>query len=107
VERNTLSRRRERQLPVPIHTLIVLGAPPLLGDLLTHALAPVNDVRIVLGPRATGQERRAVLCALESEPEATVVTVDADGREGVVWRLTSSPLAPLSLDSLLAAAQQP
>ena len=89
-----------------VHTLIVLGAPPLLGDLLTRALAPASDVRVVLGPRTIGQDRSAVLWALESHPAATVVTVDADGREGIAWRLTSSPLAPLSLDTLLAAARQ-
>jgi hypothetical protein len=105
-ERNTHSRRSARQLHVPVHTLIVLGAPPLLGDLLIRALAPVTDVRVVLGPRAIGHERTAVLSALESEPHATVVTVDADGREGIVWRLTDSPLAPLSLDSLLTAARR-
>jgi hypothetical protein len=91
---------------VPIHTLIVLGAPPLLGDLLTRALAHVTDVRVVLGPRPHDQEPHAVLRALESEPAATVVTLDADGREGVIWRLTSSPLAPLSLDALLSAARR-
>jgi hypothetical protein len=91
---------------VPVHTLIVLGAPPLLGDLLRSALAPVEDVRLVLKPGAIAQERNAVVRALESDPDATVVTVGADGREGTVWRLTGSPLEPLSLGGLLTAARQ-
>jgi hypothetical protein len=92
---------------MPVHTLIVLGAPALLGDLLTSALAPATDLRLVLAPAAKDRERDAVLRALESEPTATIVTLGADGREGIAWRLTGSPLKPLSLDALLAAARQP
>jgi len=88
---------------VPVHTLIVLGAPPLLGDLLTGAVASAADVRVALAP--AGTDLGAVLDALASDPEATVVTLEADGRAATVWRLTRSPLAPVSIDALIAAAR--
>jgi len=92
---------------LPKHTLIVLGAPRMLGDLLAGAVAPVDDVRLVVEPGPVVEERGAVLRALEAEPEATVITVDADGRQAVAWRLAASPIEPLSLDALIAAARYP
>jgi hypothetical protein len=90
---------------VPSHLLIVLGAPRLLADLLTQAFAGEPDVRLVIEPGVPIDGRAAALHALAEEPTATVVVLDGDSREGVIWRLTGSPLAPVSAEGLLAAAR--
>lgn len=89
---------------MPEHTLILLGAPRLLGDLLVRALEPAADVRVLIREGDAGPE--AVLRALASTPEATVVTLGAGGCEAVAWRLTRAPLAGVSADDLLAAARR-
>ena len=89
---------------VPEHTLILLGASRLLADLLTHALEPAADVRVLIREGDAGPE--AVQRALASEPEATVVALGACGGEAVAWRLTRVPLAGVSAADLLAAARR-
>jgi hypothetical protein len=90
---------------VPGQLLIVLGAPRLLGDLLAHAFAAEPDVRLMIEPTVPADGLTAALNALAADPTATVVVLDRDGREGVVWRLSSTPLAPVSAEGLLAAAR--
>ena len=90
---------------MPDHLLIVIGAPRLLSDLLTGVFAAEPDVRLVIEPGVLADGRAAALHALADRPTATVVVLDRDGREGVVWRLTCSRLAPVSADGLLAAAR--
>ena len=87
---------------MPSHLLIVLGAPQLLGDLLTHAFASEPDVRLILN---RGGDPHAVLA---EHPAATVVVLDGGGDSGIAWRRDESPslLAPVSLRGLLHAARR-
>ncbi len=87
---------------MPGHLLIVLGAPQLLGDLLTRAFASEPEVRLVVAPHGDP------LAALAEHPAATVVVLDDGGAAGVVWRRAESPspLEPVSLRSLLDAARR-